>query len=224
MGKKNILWIFLDLVFLVVFNMVFFIAGGIYHPASVWISYGFIHFAYMMLLATSFFIRKSSNAVIFRFSLYAISSMYFFVAFIVGIVFVIMHPESYKASLIIQVVIAGGDAIILLSNMLANENTAESIERHEVELQYVKRSSAMLKGIMDMTDNKTLKKNIEKAYDLLYSSQVKSDNSVYDYEVMVMDLIETLENNVSKNDDEAANAVLEKIIKNANERNRRLRY
>ena len=150
MGKKNILWIFLDLVFLVVFNMVFFIAGGIYHPASVWISYGFIHFAYMMLLATSFFIRKSSNAVIFRFSLYAISSMYFFVAFIVGIVFVIMHPESYKASLIIQVVIAGGDAIILLSNMLANENTAESIERHEVELQYVKRSSAMLKGIMDM--------------------------------------------------------------------------
>ena len=196
MGKKNILWIFLDLVFLVVFNMVFFIAGGIYHPASVWISYGFIHFAYMMLLATSFFIRKSSNAVIFRFSLYAISSMYFFVAFIVGIVFVIMHPESYKASLIIQVVIAGGDAIILLSNMLANENTAESIERHEVELQYVKRSSAMLKGIMDMTDNKTLKKNIEKAYDLLHSSQVKSDNSVYDYEVMVMDLIETLENNV----------------------------
>ena len=224
MGKKNILWIFLDLVFLVVFNMVFFIAGGIYHPASVWISYGFIHFAYMMLLATSFFIRKSSNAVIFRFSLYAISSMYFFVAFIVGIVFVIMHPESYRASLIIQVVIAGGDAIILLSNMLANENTAESIERHEVELQYVKRSSAMLKGIMDMTDNKTLKKNIEKAYDLLHSSQVKSDNSVYDYEVMVMDLIETLENNVSKNDDEAANAVLEKIIKNANERNRRLRY
>lgn len=224
MGKKNILWIFLDLVFLVVFNMVFFIAGGIYHPASVWISYGFIHFAYMMLLATSFFIRKSSNAVIFRFSLYAISSMYFFVAFIVGIVFVIMHPESYKASLIIQVVIAGGDAIILFSNMLANENTAESIERHEVELQYVKRSSAMLKGIMDMTDNKTLKKNIEKAYDLLHSSQVKSDNSVYDYEVMVMDLIETLENNVSKNDDEAANAVLEKIIKNANERNRRLRY
>ena len=224
MGKKNILWIFLDLVFLVVFNMVFFIAGGIYHPASVWISYGFIHFAYMMLLATSFFIRKSSNAVIFRFSLYALSSMYFFVAFIVGIVFVIMHPESYKASLIIQVVIAGGDAIILLSNMLANENTAESIERHEVELQYVKRSSAMLKGIMDMTDNKTLKKNIEKAYDLLHSSQVKSDNSVYDYEVMVMDLIETLENNVSKNDDEAANAVLEKIIKNANERNRRLRY
>ena len=224
MGKINILWIFLDLVFLVWFNMVFFIAGGIYHPASVWISYGFIHFAYMMLLATSFFIRKSSNAVIFRFSLYAISSMYFFVAFIVGIVFVIMHPESYKASLIIQVVIAGGDAIILLSNMLANENTAESIERHEVELQYVKRSSAMLKGIMDMTDNKTLKKNIEKAYDLLHSSQVKSDNSVYDYEVMVMDLIETLENNVSKNDDEAANAVLEKIIKNANERNRRLRY
>ena len=169
-------------------------------------------------------IRKSSSAAVFGFSLYSISSAYFFAAFIVGVIFIAAHPENYKWSLIVQVVIAGFYAIMLISNMIANEHTADSIERHEMELQYVKESSAMLKGIMEMASDKTLKKKIEKAYDLLHSSQVKSSGAVRDYEVTVMDLIEVLEQNVARNDVAAANTTLDKIMKNANERNRRLRY
>ena len=70
MNKKSVLWILLDLVFLAVFNTVFFVAGGTDHTASVWISYGFIHFAYLMVLVTPFLIRKSSSAAVFGFSLY----------------------------------------------------------------------------------------------------------------------------------------------------------
>ncbi len=224
MNKKSVLWILLDLVFLIVFNIVFFVMGGTQHPASVWISYGFIHFAYIMLVITPFLIRKSSSAAVFGFSLYSISSAYFMAAFIVGVIFIAAHPENYKWSLIVQVVIAGFYAIMLISNMIANEHTADSIERHEMELQYVKESSAMLKGIMEMASDKVLKKKIEKAYDLLHSSQVKSSGAVRDYEVTVMDLIEVLEQNVARNDVAAANTTLDKIMKNANERNRRLRY
>ena len=224
MNKKSVLWILLDLVFLIVFNIVFFVMGGAQHPASVWISYGFIHFAYIMLVITPFLIRKSSSAAVFGFSLYSISSAYFMAAFIVGVIFIAAHPENYKWSLIVQVVIAGFYAIMLISNMIANEHTADSIERHEMELQYVKESSAMLKGIMEMASDKVLKKKIEKAYDLLHSSQVKSSGAVRDYEVTVMDLIEVLEQNVARNDVAAANTTLDKIMKNANERNRRLRY
>ena len=224
MNKKSVLWILLDLVFLIVLNIVFFVMGGAQHPASVWISYGFIHFAYIMLVATPFLIRKSSSAAVFGFSLYSISSAYFFAAFIVGVIFIAAHPENYKWSLIVQVVIAGFYAIMLISNMIANEHTADSIERHEMELQYVKESSTMLKGIMEMATDKALKKKIEKAYDLLHSSQMKSSGAVRDYEVAVMDLIEVLEQNVARNDVVAANTTLDKIMKNANERNRRLRY
>ena len=99
MNKKSVLWILLDLVFLIVFNIVFFVMGGAQHPASVWISYGFIHFAYIMLVVTPFLIRKSSSAAVFGFSLYSISSAYFFAAFIVGVIFIAAHPENYKWSL-----------------------------------------------------------------------------------------------------------------------------
>lgn len=223
MNKKNVLWLLLDLVFLVIFNVVFFVLGGTEHPASVWISYGFIHFSYIMLMITPKLIRKSSSSAVFGFSLYSISSAYFLIAFIVGVIFVFVRSESYKVSLVSQVIIAGLYLIMLISHMIANEHTADSIERHEMELQYVKESSAKIKGIMDSVEDRKLKKQIEKAYDLIHGSQTKSNNAARDYELTVMDLLEVLEQNIKRNDLMAASTTLDKIIKNAEERNRRVR-
>lgn len=100
--KKNTLWILLDLVFLAVFNTVFFVLGGIEHPASVWISYGFIHFAYIMVLVTPFFIRESSHSAMFGFTLYSVSAVYFLVAFVVGLIFIFAKSGSCKAALAVQ--------------------------------------------------------------------------------------------------------------------------
>lgn len=223
MNKKNVLWLLLDLVFLVIFNVVFFVLGGTEHPASVWISYGFMHFSYIMLMITPKLIRKSSSSAVFGFSLYSISSAYFLIAFIVGVIFVFVRSESYKVSLVSQVIIAGLYLIMLISHMIANEHTADSIERHEMELQYVKESSAKIKGIMGSVEDRKLKKQIEKAYDLIHGSQTKSNNAARDYELTVMDLLEALEINIKRNDLVAASTTLDKIIKNAEERNRRVR-
>lgn len=223
MNKKNILWIILDLVFLVIFNVVFFVIGGTEYPVSVWISYGFMHLAYIMLLITPKLIRKSSSSSVFGFSLYSISSTYFLVEFIIGVIFIFAKFESYKGSLIVQIIIGGIYGVMLVSHMIANEYTADSIEQHEKELQYVNECSARLKGIIDQVEDKNIKKKIEKAYDTLRSSQVKSNNAVRDYELTVIDLIDALEQNINRNDLVTASATLDKILKNADERNRRVR-
>ena len=190
MNKKNFLWVILDLIFLVIFNVVFFVISGTEHPASVWISYGFIHLAYIMLLITPKLIRKSSSSSVFGFSLYSISSTYFLVEFIIGVIFIFAKPESYKVSLVVQIITFGIYAAMLISHMIANEYTADNIERHELELQYVKNCSAQLKGIMNQVEDKNIKKKVEKAYDTLHSSPVRSNNTARDYELTVMDLIE----------------------------------
>ena len=223
MNKKNFLWIILDLIFLVIFNVVFFVISGTEHPASVWISYGFIHLAYIMLLITPKLIRKSSSSSVFGFSLYSISSTYFLVEFIIGVIFIFAKPESYKVSLVVQIITFGIYAAMLISHMIANEYTADNIERHELELQYVKNCSAQLKGIMNQVEDKNIKKKVEKAYDTLHSSPVRSNNTARDYELTVMDLIEVLEQNIERNDLIAASTTLDKILKNADERNRRVR-
>jgi len=224
MEKKRTLWILLDLIFLIVFNVVFFIAGGTDHPTSVWISFGFIHFAYIMLLITSFLIRRSSNTAVLGFPLYSISSTYFIVAFVVGLIFIFVRPESYKAALIVQVIIAAIYAVMLISHMIANESTADSMERHEMEMRYIRDASSKLQGIMDFTSDKQLRKKIENLYDLLHSSPAKSNNSVRDYEVTVLKLIDALKGNIERNDISAAETNISKIERTASERNRHLKY
>ncbi len=224
MNKKYLLWMFLDLVFLIVFNVVFFAAGGTEHEASVWISYGFIHFAYFMLMITPFLIRKSTNTAVLGLPLYFISSVYFMIAFVVGLIFIVIHPESYQASLIAQLTVTGIYAVMLLSHMIVNESTADSIERYEMEIRYVKDASSKLKGIMDSVSDKKLQKKVEKIYDLLHSSPIKSNNSVRNYELSVLELIAVLDDNISKNDIAAAETTISKIECNASERNRILKY
>lgn len=223
MNKKSILYILLDLVFLAVFNIVFFVAGGTEHPASVWISYGFIHFSYLMILVTPFLIRKSSSQAVFGFSLYSISSTYFLVEFIVGLIFIFLRQESVKAALIVQVIIAGIYAVILIAHLLANESTADSVERREEEVSYIKTAASRVKSLMGKLDNKKANKEIEKVYDLLHSSPTKTISSAHSLELEIKNKISELEGVVAAKDNDAVITLTGELLQTIEERNRKIR-
>lgn len=218
-----ILWIILDLIFLVVFNTVFFVMTGFQHPASVWISYGFIHLAYLMVIVTPFLIRKSSSAAIFGFSLYTISSTYFLVEFAVGLVFVILKSDSFKAALVVQIVIAGIYGVLLISHLIANESTADSVEQHEDEVAYIKTAASRVKALVGKVKDKKANKEIEKAYDLLHSSPTKSTSTVRHLESSVMNQISDLEDAVQSGKTDLIISIAGEIISTMEERNRKLR-
>lgn len=223
MNKKNILWIILDLIFLVVFNTVFFVMTGFQHPASVWISYGFIHFAYLMVIVTPFLIRKSSSAAVFGFSLYSISSAYFLIEFITGIIFIILKSESFRVTLVVQIVIAGLYGVLLISHLIANESTADNIERHEDEVAYIKTAASRVKALIGKPKDKKANKEIERAYDLLHSSPTKSTSTVRYLESAVMNQISDLEEAVQAGETDLIIATAGEIISTMEERNRKLR-
>lgn len=213
----------LDLVFLAVFNTVFFVVGGTEHPTSVWISYGFIHFSYLMILATPFLIRRSSSAAVFGFSLYSVSAVYFFVEFIVGLIFILVGSDSYKASLVVQVIIAGVYAVLLISNLIANEHTADSIERHEDEVAYIKDAASRIKLLMGKASDKKANKEIEKAYDLLHSSPSRSVATVKLLEEEIKNKVANLEDAVAANEIAAIITIAGEIVAKTEERNRKLK-
>jgi len=223
MNKKSILYILLDLVFLAVFNTVFFVVGGTEHPASVWISYGFIHFSYLMILVTPFLIRKSSSQAVFGFSLYSVSAVYFFVEFIVGLVFIFVGSESYKASLVVQVIIAGIYAVMLISNLIANEYTADSVERHEDEVAYIKNAASRVKILMGKASDKKANKEIEKAYDILHSSPSRSVATVKLLEEEIKNKVTDLEDAVAADETAAIITIAGEIVAKTEERNRKLK-
>lgn len=224
MNKKSVLGILLGFVFLVAFNCVFFIVGGTDRAASVWISYGFVHFAYLMVLVTPFLVRTSSSAAVFGFTLYSISSAYFLLEFAVGLVLAFMKIESCKSALVVQIIIAGIYAMLLLSHLIANEHTADSVERHEEEVAYIKTASSRVKALVGKANGKKANKGIEKAYDILHCSPSKTAATVRSIESDVMNRIAELEGAVFDQDTARIVAITNEIVVLMNERNLKLGY
>lgn len=223
MNKTKIFWYLLDSIFLIVFNVCFFLLKGSEQPASVWISYASIHFAYIMLLMTPFFIRKGSSVADYGRPLFVTTTCYFFLGLVIGVVFIALSPESFTVALLVQITIVAIFAVLLLTNLIANQHTADNIERHEEELKYVKESSSKLNALLNQISDNTIQKKVEKAYDLIHSSQVKSSYKVKSIEQDVIDEIENLENALKQTNIETIQLIVDKICNLANERNRQLK-
>jgi hypothetical protein len=197
--------------------------GGLNHTAIVWISYGFIHFAYFMLLLTPYLIRRSKSVAVFGFSLYSISAVYFFTEFITGIIFILVSPEKYAVALLVQLCIAGLYGIILVSNMIANESTADAEEKRQYQIAYVKNASVKLKGLMDSVSDKEVKKKIENVYDAVYSSPVKSHTDLAQIEDSILQSINEIEDQISAGNKEKIISLANSLLGTVNERNIRLK-
>lgn len=207
MKKINVLWTILYLIFLGVFNLVFYMLGGTDHSGAVWTSYIFIHVAYVLLVAT----------------LYSISAVYFLVEFVVGVIFILTKTQNLKLTLIVQILIAAVYVVMLISNMIANEYTADSMERQAQEVKYVKESAAMILSMMDQVDDKVAAKKVEKVYDLIKSSPSKSNARVADIEYAVYEEIEAMQAAVEKRDNAAISSSADKLYRLGQERNRQLK-
>jgi len=223
MKKTNVLWIILNLIFLVIFNAVFFVVGGIDHKISVWISYGFIHFAYFMLIVTPVLTRKSKSSALFGFSLYSISSIYFLLELVVGVIFILISFDGYKVAMLVQLIIAGIYGIMLIANMIVNEKTANSEEKRQYEIDYVKKASTQIKGLLGQIQDRDTKKKVEKVYDALYSSPVKSHPNVAQMENRILESINELEDVIFTGDNESIISLTNLLWSAINERNMRLK-
>jgi len=223
MNKNMILWIILYLIFLVIFNVFFFVLGGTEHNASVWMSYAFIHLAYMMLILTPMLVRKGKSAAVFGYALYKISASYFFASFVVGIVFILIAPESVTVPLLVQLSLTGIYGIFLIVNMLANERTAEAEEKRQVQINYIKEAASQLKLIKEKVKDKEAKRKVEAVYDALSTSPVKSHPSLETNESRILFLIGELDNTVASGNNENIISMAESIMPEIANRNTRLK-
>lgn len=217
--KKMVLYILLYLVFIVIFNTIFFMVGGTNHTASVWISYAFIHFAYFMATATPILARKSSSSHVFNFSISYISNIYLFLEFVIGMVFIIIGSDSYKAALTIQIIVAAIYIVFLLMDLIADERTADSVEQHEKDVLYIKDMSSRVRLLIGKLTDKSLNKELERLYDLIYSSPSQSMPIVNNLEINITSKILELESFVRMNDEENALKICKNIEYLMEERN-----
>ena len=216
------LWTLLDLVFLIAFNLIFFIVSGLTHTISVWISYTFIHISYVMLLLTPLFTHNNKTKFILGMSISAISYIYFMIDLTCGIMFIIFLSDKLIIPLIVNIVLLALYLLLLISVVLTNERTNTNLQIHEAEMKYIDKASSGLENLSIMIDDKNLLKKVNKAYDIISASPVHSDESVKSIENEVLTIIDEM-NEMFLTDKNNTYNLIDKIIYLANKRNAILR-
>jgi hypothetical protein len=176
-----------------------------------------------MLLLTPLLIRGGKSKAVFGFSLYSISAAYFLGEFVTGVIFILLSPENHKIAFLVQLCIAGLFAVILISHMIANEHTAETEEKRQYQIEYVKDASAKIKSIIDRINDKGTKKKVERIYDAIYSSPVKSHPNLAKMENSILSSINELDDAVSTGNKESIISLADSLSAVINERNNRVK-
>jgi hypothetical protein len=168
-------------------------------------------------------VKKGSNSADYGRPLIIISTGYFFLSLIVGVAMIAISSVNTTVALLVQVTFAALFGVLFFTNLIANEHTADLIVIHEAELKYVKESSSRLDAMLKQISDASIRKKVTAAYDLIHSSQVKSNYNVKSLEQAVIDEIDNLEEALMKNKIETIYMIVEKMCKLASERNRLLR-
>lgn len=222
--KKNYLTITLYLLFPIIFNILFFLLGGFPSKLSIWVSYLFIHFAYLLWITSPYITPKTKSRSLFGNTLSFVSAIHFVITLIIGMIFILNVPESYKTNGTIHLIITGIYLVLFFMIMIANENTATQEENLEQGLKYIKDGSQILQELKTMTSDIELKRLIQNTYDILHSSPIKTTESAIISEEIVLELLTTLKTKIKNLEKEDVKKNLSKITEHINERNRILKY
>ncbi|MCD7708238.1 MAG: hypothetical protein LUI02_00015 [Clostridiales bacterium] len=225
-GKMRILKNAIYIVVIVIINILFYGIWGVNHVPAAWISYLFIHIAAALVIVAPYLAERGREVALYTVVLDMVSIVYFIAELVVGFIFIIIQPIHFRPALFSQLIMFGVALIIMLANMIANAHTAESLDKREHELVYVKESASILKSLMSRITDDGASKKVEYVYDLINSSPIKSSPAVQELERQAMSEIDRL-CSVVNNGGEDMNAEIiastDKIKDLAEERNRRLK-
>ena len=175
--KENIIKVIIGLIFLIVFNVLFFLLGGTERSDTEWVCYGFIHAAYLCLLITPLFCNTGKGETVLSASLYLRALFYFFTELVIGLGFIwynAYNTISIVWPAIIQGVMLAIFLILQLMSVLANDATKASLDKQRHERVYIRSLAENLKEAMRQVNDPTLRKQMANCYESLRSSSIES--------------------------------------------------
>jgi hypothetical protein len=223
--KRAVLWIIIYSVFVILFNACFFLIGGVEHPLSVWLSYVFIHLAYILVIASSRIDAKDvKRRRVLGLPVTMGATAYFFAEFVTGVICILLRAESATTTFLIQLVLLGIFVLYVAVNMLANSKTDDATEQHQAQVDYLKGNATVLQGLLPNVQDPAVRKQLEAAYDDLRVSPAQTDASVYAVETAIQQSVLWLRDNLQSQSSEVVLARIGELRAQIADRNHILTF
>lgn len=213
----------IKLILLAVFNISFFTVTKASCSFSMWLSYGFIHFSFLMFFIAPLFIKKSKisyHVAIESISL--VTAIYFVAALFLGIFF-LFNPLLTLFQYSIESIITGIYLVFLIvtaavSNNIAKNENSLSEEKRVLDNMYVKAEFIKMKktGENLMTKIDFLQEDIK-------YSPLKSNENVYQFENQILSILDEITMSIEELSDSDIESRIENCRNLLKQRNMPLR-
>lgn len=222
--KTTLIRIVFTLVFLVVFNTLFFLLSGTDNPTSVWVSYAYIHVAYFTILFLPVLKTKGDASYYLSSVLYGQAITYFILELIAGVVFIVYRMESPVWSLVIQTALWLIFVVLILGNAWANQATAQSLEKRKQDIDAYQSMRMSLKRLMAKTDKPELKRLIADCSDKLEASSSRQTQESEKIDIEIEQAIASLRQSITDGDVEESTSLARQLAGLIEERKTILKY
>ena len=222
--KTTLIRIVFTLVFLVVFNTLFFLLSGTDNPTSVWVSYAYIHVAYFTILFLPVLKTKGDASYYLSSVLYGQAITYFLLELIAGVVFIIYRMESPVWSLVVQTALWLIFVVLILGNAWANQATAQSLEKRKQDIDAYQSMRMSLKRLMAKTDKPDLKRLIADCSDKLEASSSRQTQESEKIDIEIEQAITSLRQSITGDDVEESTSLARQLAGLIEERKTILKY
>lgn len=199
---------FIKLILLAVFNISFFTITKAECTFSMWISYGFVHFAFVMFFLSPLFSRKSRNSrhVAIE-SIALVTTLYFIATLVVGLFF-LLNPLLVLYQYTIESIITGIYLIILLITIIVNNRIAENDNVSDSEKLLLNNIFVKSEFLKTKIIDKQVVEELNALQEDTRYSPTKSSMAVKDYESKIISDLDEITRDVEKT---TSNEILLKI-------------
>ena len=191
--NTNIFRIILFTIPIVAFNVLLFLIGDTAKfNTSTWVAYGAIHLAWITCLCTPLLFNRDDHPVN-TYVLSGITTGFFALQMVVGIIIILINPESYVWMLIIEVLLFVGFLLLLFGNAWGNCVTAKE-ERERVEnKKQVMQHNIRVKLLVTKCKDMELRHELQACYDQLLRVPVKNSAAADSVDTQIDSLLTQME-------------------------------
>ena len=193
---------FIKLILLAVFNVSFFTITKAECTFSMWISYGFIHFAFLMFFLSPLFTRKSRNSrhVAIE-SIALVTAIYFVATLLVGLFF-LLNPLLVLFQYSVEAFITGIYLIILLITIVVNNRIADNDNTADTEKQLLNNIYVKAEFLKTKSGDAHVITELNALQEDSRYSPTKSSPAVKEYEEQILSNLDEITRDIEKEEPE----------------------
>ena len=178
---------------LLLVNVCYYTLDVPYHTAASWISYLFLHLAFLAMVFVPLLVVPGIHVKQSERTLQVLSGFYFLAEVLAVLLFTVVVPFYWQLALILQLTMLVVLLVLVFGSRAADLHTEKIEERKKEKQSYLRECCAVVEEVLQETKDPVMRKKVKQLYDLIHASPTGSTEKLWKMEEEILQELEQLQ-------------------------------